>query len=109
MSRYAVTCLVVLSWLGVSHGQVHTLTPSELQQCTNDLACSINYSNIFQSKLDNATHYMELELDLLRHQTNNILVPVQTDLAQLKMNQSREMSLFTLAIARMENELAGDR
>lgn len=101
--------LAAISLVAVGSCQIPTLSPSELQQCAADLACSVDYSNIFQSKLDNATNYMELELALLRHQTNNILVPVQNELAQLKVNHTQEVSVLYKAVERMETELAGDR
>lgn len=90
-------------------GQVHQLSAAELQQCTTDLACSIDYSKTLQSQLDNATHYMELELALLRHQTNNILVPVQTELGQLQQNHSHEMSVLNLAVTRLDIALSENK
>lgn len=90
-------------------GQIPQLTASELQQCTADLACAMDYSSIFQAKLDNASNYMELELALLRHQTNNILVPLQSELDQLKVNHTHENSVLNKAVVRMELELSQDR
>lgn len=90
----------------VVDGQTSTY---DLQQCTQNLACSIQYDKIFQAKLDNSTNYMELELALLKHQINNIIVPLQTLVNTLAANNSLQMNVVNLVLSKLETDVAYDR
>lgn len=88
---------------------IRCLTTAELQQCTANLACSIDYRNVFQTKLDNATHFLELELALLRHQTNALLVPLETKVNTLEANYSQQVTASNLVLGKLQNEVSNDR
>lgn len=92
--------------------QLHVPTPpstSSLEQCAANLACSIDYNKIFQAKLDNVSHYTELEIALFRHQVNNILQPLQTQMQTLETNTSLGISALNTQMSTVQKELAYDR
>ena len=93
--------------------QLHAPTPpptsSSLQQCAANLACSIDYNKIFQAKLDNVSHYTELEISLFRHQVNNILQPLQAQMVTLEANTTLGITALNNEMRNVEKELAHDR
>ena len=82
---------------------------TSIQQCAANLACSIDYNKIFQTKLDNVSHYTELEIALFRLQVNNILQPLQTRMQTLETNTSTGISSLDSQMANVQKELAYDR
>ncbi|KAH3734492.1 uncharacterized protein LOC127850665 [Dreissena polymorpha] len=88
---------------------VHQQTTADLQQCVANLACSFDYKSEFQAKLDNATRHLELELELLRHQTGSLVAPLQNEIRQLQANQSNEITYANQVLGRVLAEQAYDR
>ena len=99
--------------IGQYGAQLHapTLPPtiSTMQQCAANLACSIDYSKIFQAKLDNVSHYTELEIALFRHQVNNIIQPLQGQMQTLEVNTTSGINALNNEMRNVEKELAYDR
>ena len=82
---------------------------TSVQQCAANLACSIDYNKIFQTKLDNVSHYTELEIALFRLQVNNILQPLQTQVQTLETNTTLGISSLSNQVTNVQKELAYDR
>lgn len=97
--------------IGTSYAQLHvpTAPPTSIQQCAANLACSIDYNKIFQAKLDNVSHYTELEIALFRHQVNNIIQPLQTQVQTLEANTTVGITALNNEMRNAQNELAYDR
>ena len=108
MSKFYVTLSLGLLTYAVLVTNVNAQTTSA-QQCAANLACSIDYNQIFQTKLDNVSHYTELEIALFRLQVNNILQPLQAQMRTLESNTTLEISSLNGQVANVQKELAYDR
>jgi len=80
-----------------------------LQQCAADLACSMNYSSVFQTKLDNVSNYMDLQVSNLRHQLNTTVQPLEVKVAMLERDTTTKVSTLFDHLRAVESELVYDR
>jgi hypothetical protein len=88
---------------------IRGLTPAELQQCTANLACAVDYKDMYQTKLDNATHVMQLELEILKHQTDSQIVPLQTQVNALESKHTQQTTVTNAALGKLQNDVSYDR
>jgi hypothetical protein len=88
---------------------VRSLTPAELQQCTANLACAVDYKDMYQTKLDNATHVMQLELEILKHQTDSQVLPLQTQVNALESKHTQQTTVTNAALGKLQNDVSYDR
>ena len=98
--------VIILSIIVVG---VRSLTPAELQQCTTNLACAVDFKDVFQTKLDNATHVMQLELEILKHQTNTLVLPLQAHVNALEAYATQQTTNANAVLGKLQNDVNYDR
>ena len=64
---------------GLSHGQFDFPNPYSAEQCASKLACSMNYSKVFDSKISELTYHHNLDLYKLRSFFVETINPIEQD------------------------------
>jgi hypothetical protein len=94
--------------LGLNNGQFGFSNPSA-EQCAAKLACSLNYSQIFDSKIREMTYHHNLDLYKLRSFFSEKLIPIERDSEILKANTSAMVQNFGREISNVYTTLSHDR
>lgn len=94
---------------GLSHGQFDFSNPYSAEQCASKLACSMNYSKVFDSKISELTYHHNLDLYKLRSFFVEKINPIEQDTEILKMNTSAMLQSFGREITNIYTTLSHDR
>lgn len=94
---------------GLSHGQFDFPNPYSAEQCASKLACSMNYSKVFDSKISELTYHHNLDLYKLRSFFVEKINPIEQDTEILKMNTSAMLQSFGREITNIYTTLSHDR
>ncbi|XP_061167699.1 uncharacterized protein LOC133176605 [Saccostrea echinata] len=101
------TIILILLLCGLNNAQF--TYPSTAEQCASRLACSLNYSKIFDSKINELTYRHNLDLYTLRNYLNGKLLPLQHETEVLKLNTSAMLESFGREISNTHSMLSQDR
>ncbi|XP_062603696.1 uncharacterized protein LOC134265494 [Saccostrea cucullata] len=101
------TIIFILSLCGLSNAQF--TNPYTAEQCASRLACSLNYSKIFDSKINELTYHHNLDLYALRNYVNGKLLPLEHETEVLKLNTSAMLESFGREISNTHTTLNHDR
>lgn len=100
---------ILYSLLGLNNGQFGFSNSYSAEQCASKLACSLNYSQVFDSKIRELTYHHNLDLFTLRSFFTEKLMPIQRDAEILKVNTSAMFQNFGREISNVYTTLGHDR
>lgn len=101
--------LTLYSIFALGYCQFDFSNPYSAEQCASKLACSMNYSKVFDAKISELTYHHNLDLYKLRSFFVEKITPLERETEILRMNTSTMLQGFGREISNVYTTLSHDR
>lgn len=101
--------LTLYSIFALGYCQFDFSNPYSAEQCASKLACSMNYSKVFDAKISELTYHHNLDLYKLRSFFVEKITPLERETEILRTNTSTMLQGFGREISNVYTTLSQDR